>query len=112
MIYLSDSAAATANDILANTRLSSIPYAGNLTIQVSASANSLANHFAITIQLPDGSVPVDGQRVTANDQATEGILDNRTLDQFTFPAVNGGHFTINLVETGTSSITWRVVLRP
>jgi len=112
VIYLTDSINATDTDILANTRLSSIPYIGNITIQASASTNTATNNFRITIQLPDGKVPVDNQLVTANAAAVQGILDTRTLDQWTFPALFGGHFTISLTETGASSCTWRVVLRP
>ncbi len=112
MIYLTDTIAATTADILANTRLSSIPYVGNITIQCLAGLNSLANHYDITIQLPDGKVPVDSQRVSANDSGVEGVLDNRMLDQFTFPAIFGGHFTINFTETGAATLAWRVVLRP
>ncbi len=114
MIYLTGFESASAADILAGTRLSSIPYGGALTIQASSNANNAANNYVMTIQLPDGSVPVDGQRVTAGDSAVVlgGTLDSRTLDQWTFAATLGGHFTISFVETGAALVTWRIVLRP
>ncbi len=112
MIYLTNSIAATVADILNDTRLSSIPYGGQLTLQCLGSLNSLANHYTVTIQLPDGKVPVDDQRVSANDSGVEGVLDSRMLDQFTFPAAQGGHFTISFTETGAATLAWRVVLRP
>lgn len=115
MIYLTGFEAATAADILDNTRLTSIPYGGQLTIQTLANLNNATNSFAITIQLPDGKVPVDSQRVSAGQEvegALGGQLDDRLLDQWSFPASTGGHFTISLTETGTAVVTWRVVLRP
>ncbi len=115
MIYLTGFESGTIADILLNTRLSSIPYGGQLTIQAQASANNATNTFSITIQLPDGSVPVDSQRVSAGnltDDSSGGVLDSRKLDQWTFPANQGGHFIIAFTESGAAFVTWRVVLRP
>ncbi len=115
MIYLTDIEAATNTDILNDTRLSSIPYGGQLTIQALSNLNNATNNFVITIQLPDGKVPVDAQRVHAGQEvegALGGQLDSRLLDQWTFPAAQGGHFTISFTETGAAIVTWRVVLRP
>lgn len=115
MIYLRENIVGTNVDILNDTRLSSIPYGGQLTIQCMANLSNATNNYAITIQLPDGKVPVDGQVVGAGQEvegALGGQLDNRLLDQWTFPASQGGHFTISFTETGTAILTWRVVLRP
>ena len=116
MIYLTGNIVASDTDILASTRLSSIPYSGGvLTIQAMANLNNATNNYTITIQLPNGEVPVDSQRVSAGQEvegALGGQLDSRLLDQWTFPAPQGGHFTIALTETGTAVATWRVVLRP
>lgn len=114
MIYLKGFEAATNADILNDTRLSSIPYGGAITIQCQANLANATNNFSITIQLPDGKVPVDAQRVSAGQDADAlgGQLDTRYLDQFTFPAAQGGHFTISFTETGVALLTWRVVLRP
>lgn len=116
MIYLTGQEAASNSDILNGTRLSSIPYSrGQLTIQTLANLNNATNRYTITIQLPDGSVPVDAQRVSAGQEvegALGGQLDDRLLDQWTFPAPQGGHFTISFTETGAAVVTWRVVLSP
>ena len=115
MIYLTGFEAATNADILLNTRLSSIPGPGQLTIQCLANLNNATNGYTITIQLPDGKVPVDGQRVSSGQEvegALGGQLDDRLLDQWSFPASQGGHFTISFTESGTAVVTWRVVLRP
>ncbi len=115
MIYLTGFEAASIVDILLNTRLSSIPYAGQLTIQAQASANNATNGMTMTIQLPGGAVPMDAQRLPAGnltDDASGGVLDSRKLSQWTFPAEAGGHFIIGFTESGTALATWRVVLRP
>jgi len=116
VIYLTGNIVGSDSDILASTRLSSIPYSGGvLVIQCQANLNNATNRYSITIQLPNGEVPVDSQFVSAG-QETEGALggqlDSRLLDQWSFPAPQGGHFTIAITETGTAIATWRVVLRP
>lgn len=99
-------------DVLNGTRLNAIPYNGVLTVQVSADLANATNRFTLTIQLPNGDVPVDSQTVNGTNPALDGVLDSRTLLQFTFPATQGGHFTISLTETGTAIAIWRAVLRP
>jgi len=115
MIYLTGVEAGTNADILLNTRLTSIPGPGTLTIQAQANLNNSTNRFSITIQLPDGKVPVDAQFLSAGQEvegALGGQLNTLMLDQWSFPAPQGGHFTISLTETGTAIATWRIVLRP
>jgi len=115
MIYLTGFEAATNADLLLNTRLSSLPYGGQLTIQMLGNLNNATNGYVVTIQLPDGKVPVDGQRVSAGQEvegALGGQLDTRLVDQWTFPATQGGHFTISVTESGTAVLTWRIVLKP
>ncbi len=114
MIYLRSTVVATTADLLNNTRLSAIPYNGQLVIQAQANLGNATNNYSITIQLPNGEVPVDGQQVATGDEldALGGQLDTRYLDMWSFPAAQGGHFTITLTETGTAICTTRVVLRP
>lgn len=112
MIFEQAIIVATDADILNGTRLNSIPYNGQLTVQVSANLANATNNWVLTIQLPGGDVPVDSQIVCATNPALDGVLDQRTLTQFTFPATQGGHFTISLTETGTAIAIWRAVLRP
>ncbi len=114
MIYLKFNLVATNSDLLNNTRLTSIPNNGQLVIQAQANLGNATNNYAITIQLPGGEVPVDGQQVAAGQEgdALGGQLDARYLDQWSFPAYQGGHFTISMTETGTAVATIRVVLRP
>ncbi len=111
MIYVSGLEAATNADILAGTRLNAIPYEGILTLDVQCQFNDATNSFAITIQVPDGDVPVDGQIVPGTNPALAGVLDERQLVRFVLPTgPTGGHFNISLTETGTAVCVWRAVL--
>lgn len=112
MILESATEAATNADILAGTRLNAIPYNGTLTIDIQANLNNATNGFLMTIQLPNGDVPIDSQIVPASNPALDGVLDERTLFRATFPATQGGHFNISLTENGTALCTWRAVLSP
>lgn len=113
MIYETGIEAATNTDILAGTRLNAIPYIGQVTFDVISQLNDATNFFSVTIQLPNGDVPVDAQRVPAVNPALAGVLDERMLARFVFPSgASGGHFAISLTETGTAVATWRMVLSP
>jgi len=112
MILETNTEAATNTDILSGTRLNAIPYAGTLTFEFQADLNDATNRFAVTIQTPDGDVPVDSQRVPAANPALGGVLDERTLLRMAFRATQGGHFNVSLTETGAALCTWRAVLSP
>ncbi len=112
MIYETGIEAATNTDILSGTRLNALPYGGTLTFDVLCQLNDATNSFAVTVQLPNGDVPVDAQRVPGSNPAIAGVLDERQLARFVFPATQGGHFNISLTETGTAVCTWRAVLSP
>lgn len=100
------------NDVLkAPSRLAAIPFNGVLTIEVSTNNAHDANHADISIQLPDGDVPVDGQMIPANGyDDTEGVLHNETMLVYQFEAGQGGHFLIGIDETGTSNVILRATL--
>ncbi len=112
MILETANEVATNTDILTGTRLNAIPYNGTLTLEVQANLNNVTNNFALTVQLPNGDVPIDSQLVPACNPALDGVLDERTLLRMQFPATQGGHFNISLVETGTAICTWRAILSP
>lgn len=112
MIYEGAVIVATNTDVLNGTRLNSIPYNGMLTLQFSANLADATNNWVLTIQEPNGDVPVDAQIVPGNNPALGGVLDDRTLLQFSFGATQGGHFVVSLTEAGTAIATWRAVLRP
>lgn len=112
MIFETAIETATDTDILQGTRLNSIPYGGQLILEFQANLNDAANFWLLTIQTPNGDVPVDSQRVPAANPALAGVLDERTLLRMAFAATQGGHFNISLTENGTAIATWRAVLSP
>ena len=96
-----------SNILAAPSRLNSIPYDGTLTLEVSATVSKKNNFVAITIQTPDGEVPVLEELVPFNgyDDGNH-VLHNDTEYVFTFDAPQGGHFNIDMDVTGNS--TWIV----
>ncbi len=112
MIFESTLISATNTDVLSVGRLNSIPYAGKLTLRFLADLGTAAANYVLTLQLPDGSVPVDAQTVPASAAGADMSMDEREVLQFTFPAINGGHFTVSLTETGTAVCAFQAILRP
>lgn len=112
MIFESFLISATNTDVLAGGRLNSIPYAGTLTLRFLADLGDATNNYVLTLQTPDGKVPVDAQAVPASGAGTDMLLDERELLQFSFPAINGGHFTVSLTENGTATCAVEAILRP
>ncbi len=112
MILVTGVETATNTDLLANSRLASIPYSGELQFRCSADLNNATNRWALTIELPGGATPVTAQRVPATNPALGGVLDERFLLQFAFPATFGGHFVITCTETGAAIFTWIAALVP
>lgn len=111
-ILLTGLEAASNTNLLANSRLETIP-AGSafLTFRCSANLADATNSYALTIELPTGLIPVDGQVVPANGDGATGVLDERTLMQWTWPAIPGGRFIISVVESGTALFFWLAQLR-
>ena len=112
MILESAVITATNADILNGTRLNSIPYNGVLTFDVLADLNNATNNFTLTIQEPDGDVPIDAQPVPGSNPSLGGVLDDRQLFRFSMPVRQGGHVNISLTETGAAICIWRAVLSP
>ncbi len=112
MIFESSLISATNTDVLSTGRLNSIPYAGTLTLRFLADLGTAAALYTLTLQLPDGSVPVDAQTVPASGSGADMVMDEREVLQFTFPAINGGHFIVSLTETGTAVCAFQAILRP
>ncbi len=103
---------ATNASLLAGTRLESLPQGSSmLHFRCSATITTATNNMRLTIELPNGMIPVDGQLVPANADGVNGVLDERTLMQWTWPAVIGGRFIISIVELGISEFFWLAQLR-
>lgn len=102
----------TDTDVLNGGRLNSIPYSGTLTLQFLADLADAANFYSLTVQLPNGDVPIDSQLVPASSSGADGVLDDRELLQVSFRATQGGHYTISLTETGATTCAVRAILKP
>ncbi len=112
MIFESSLIAATNTDVLAGGRLNAIPYNGSITFRFLADLGDASNFYALTLQTPNGDVPVDAQRVWASASGVDMDMDDRNVMQFTMPATIGGHFVVSLTETGTAVCAFVAVLRP
>jgi len=112
MIIESGLVAASTADLLSTGRLNAIPYNGVLTLQFLADLADASNNYSLTIQKPNGDVPIDGQLVPAANPTADGVLDDRQMLEVAFQATQGGHFTVTLTETGTTVLTWRAILKP
>lgn len=99
-------------DVLAagTSRLASIPYNGMLILEFQADVNDASNYWQATIQLPDGSTPLDATRIP--EGANAGSLNANDKYQVNFPVAQGGHVTVNCDETGTSVLEVRATLMP
>ncbi len=112
MIFESSLISATNTDVLSVGRLNSIPYGGTLTLLFLADLGTAAALYTLTIQKPNGDVPVDAQTVWASSAATDMTLDEREYMKFSFAATQGGHFIVSLTETGTAVCAFCAILRP
>ena len=112
MIYETFNLTASNTDLLSGGRLNAIPYNGMLTLDFQANVSTAAANFVLTIQKPNGDVPVDAQQIPGTNPALDGVLDERQLLRFSFQATQGGHFTVVCTETGTAILMVRAVLKP
>lgn len=105
---------ATTSDILkAPSRLSAIPFDGELTIEVSATDCDASNNATLTVQLPSGEVPMDDQEIPASwgdGTSTAAMLHDDTETVLIFDASQGGHFNLSTTVTGTCTLLVRATL--
>lgn len=104
--------AATNTDVLAagTSRLASIPYAGVLHLEVQSENADGTNQFAMTVQLPDGSTPIENMIVPAG--VTTGGMNADDKFQVNFAVDVGGHVTVSCTESGTAVMNVRATLTP
>lgn len=102
--------AATNSDLLSagTSRLASIPYNGTLILEMQADVCDGSNQFAISVQLPDGSTPLNEVPLPAG--VTANCLNANEKYQVSFGVPQGGHVTVNCAETGTAVMILRATL--
>lgn len=102
---------ASNTDVLAApSRLASIPYNGTLILEFQADVNDASNYWSLTIQLPDGDIPIDGQRLVEGRNA--GSINGDDKYQVSFDVPQGGHCIVACAETGTAVLDIRATLMP
>jgi hypothetical protein len=111
-IILSSVETATNTDILQGTRLQTVPAGGVLTFELQAKTNDPSNNFTVSVQMPNGDTPLNSVRVPACNPTLDGVIDERQNLTVSFPIMQGGHCVFSTVETGTSSLAWRVTYTP
>lgn len=102
---------ATDLDVLAApSRLNSIPYNGTLILEMQAQQSDGTNQFVVSVQLPDGDVPMDN--VIIPDGAVDGALNADDKYMIGFPVLQGGHVLVQATESGTAIMMIRATLTP
>ncbi len=101
-------------DVLAApSRLAAIPYNGVLRLAISATVSNASNLMNLTVQLPDGETPVNAQVIPANGYTTvDDIIHASTVLTYNFTASQGGHYRVEIAETGTCSVFLVASLSP
>lgn len=104
--------AATAADVLASTRLQTVPANGVLLLEMQAADNVAANHFTAALQLPDGVVPFTGMLVPGGRTAgLAGNIESEMAYRGSFKITQGGHAVLDLTEVGDTEIFWRLTYK-
>lgn len=112
MITVTGLEAATNADVLANTRLLSIPV-GAVRVEVIAADNVAANNYTTSLTLPGGEAPWLNVLVPGGATAgLAGVMDERLSMSGLYPVVQAGHLTLSVVETGDTEMMWRVTTYP
>jgi len=111
-IILSSIETTTNADILQGTRLQTVPAGGILTFELQAESNDPINSFAVSVQMPNGDTPMNNTRVPSCNPAEEGVIDERQNLTVSFPIMQGGHCVFSCVETGNTTLAWRVTYTP
>lgn len=114
MILESGTLSASDADLLSIGRLNALPYNGTLTLQFQVAVSDGSDEWRLTLQKPNGDVPIDAQLIPAGRSGDVGVLDESRLLQTSYPATQGGHFTVSVTKVGASAnlLAWRAILSP
>jgi len=112
-IYISPAPLVASNvDVLAGTRLKSMPSGGILLIRLQADLNDASNGYTFSIEMPGGDTPVNSQRAPAGNPALGGVIDVRTAFVWSGAIQQGGGCIISATEVGTAILTVQVLFTP
>lgn len=107
MITVTGREAASNTNLLANSRLVTIPV-GAVKIELQADLNTAAANYTVTVTLPGGDTPWLDIIVPSSNPSLTGVLDERTTLSAVFPVLVEGHLVVSVVETGTTLLDWRI----
>jgi len=98
---------ASDTDILAApSRLAAIPANGQLTIEVSCTDNDITNFGQITVQLPNGDIPLRDVTIPFSGNSSDGMLDSDTEMIVVMDIGQGGHLLLQYTENGTVALAF------
>lgn len=114
MIMIAGLEVGSASDILQGTRLQTVPANGILEFELQAADAVAANNYTVSIQLPDGSTPLNGVVIPGNSgtAGVAGIINERDALKLRFRIKQGGHCVFACTETGDTELAWRVTFKP
>lgn len=103
--------ATTADILAAPSRLAAVPRNGAMIIEAATSDCDGTNFGALTLQLPNGDLPLDGLviPVWADGGGADAMLDTRTETLIQFNVAQGGHVLLQYTETGTVTLCFVMV---
>lgn len=93
--------ASDADILAAPSRLAAIPSNGQLTVEVSVTDNDSVNFGQLTVQLPNGDIPLQLVTIPISGNTTDGMLDSNTEMIIIMEVTQGGHVLLQYVENGT-----------
>jgi len=93
--------ASDADVLAAPSRLAAIPSNGTLTLELSATHCGPTNHATVTLQLPDGTIPLEDVHIPFGGHISEVSIHNMTALQIQFGVSAGGHVLLAITEAGT-----------
>lgn len=104
---------ATTADVLQGSRLQTVPSNGWLCFELQSADADATNSATATIQLPSGATPLNGALIPSNGTAgSAGLIDDRIALKLRFAIGQGGHCKFSVTETGTTTVTYRIVFYP
>lgn len=112
-ITVSGFEAATNADVLANSRLVTVPV-GQVLVEVIAADNVAANNYTASLTLPgEGKAPWLDVLVPGGATAgLAGVMDERLAMRGVYTINEPGHVTLSFTETGDTEVYWRVTSLP
>lgn len=107
MITITGREAASNTDVMANTRLLTVPV-GRIKVEICANANDATNNFTCSLTLPGGAAPWLDIQVPGSNPALTGVLDDRQMLAGIFDITEEGHVVLSVTESGTALLDWRI----